>query len=249
MQPGPGGLFLVLGAVRRARGRVGIGAEEGGGGFRAKGYAPKHSPNPPPARSSFGPSDHPPPPPFNPSHSSHFHELTRARAHKPGTVWSDYNGHTAFSSRRLDDESVEERGTGPGGAVNEWLDCSHTSKANLVQYPAGSLADFHKWKSHPTIPYVNGFYQISPVFPTLEFLIIPRRGVENRPIHPPSTNGEDGDDGDEDFNVGGGWRDGKTAFQQEEVGGEGAVVDMKPLRNRASVTPACAELSAVAITQ
>ncbi|KAJ8888448.1 hypothetical protein PR048_007938 [Dryococelus australis] len=56
-----------------------------------------------------------------------------------------------------------------GAAVAGWLACSHPTKANRVQYPAGSLPDFRMWESCRTMPLVGGFYRGSPVSHALAF--------------------------------------------------------------------------------
>ncbi|KAJ8869046.1 hypothetical protein PR048_030597 [Dryococelus australis] len=54
-----------------------------------------------------------------------------------------------------------------GAAVAERLDCSLPTEVNRIQYPAGSLPDFRKWKSCRTMLLVSGFSQGSPVSPHL----------------------------------------------------------------------------------
>ncbi|KAJ8876162.1 hypothetical protein PR048_024071 [Dryococelus australis] len=54
-------------------------------------------------------------------------------------------------------------------AVAERLGCSPPTKANRVQFPAGSLPDFRTWKSCRTMPRLGGFSRGSPVSPALAF--------------------------------------------------------------------------------
>ncbi|KAJ8883351.1 hypothetical protein PR048_015194 [Dryococelus australis] len=67
-----------------------------------------------------------------------------------------------------------------GAAVAERLDFSPLTKANWVQYGAGTLPDFRKWESYRTMPLVRELSQESPVSPTLTF----RRCSTLTSLHP-----------------------------------------------------------------
>ncbi|KAJ8882365.1 hypothetical protein PR048_014169 [Dryococelus australis] len=57
--------------------------------------------------------------------------------------------------------------------VAEQLACSHPTKVNRVQSPAGSLPDFRMWESYGTMPLVGGFSRGYPVSPPFHSAITP----------------------------------------------------------------------------
>ncbi|KAJ8881370.1 hypothetical protein PR048_017851 [Dryococelus australis] len=70
-----------------------------------------------------------------------------------------YQGKHSYGTRPGD------QGLGKGPAVTDRLDSSSPTKANRVQYPAGSDPDFRKWESGRTMTLVGGFTRGSPASP------------------------------------------------------------------------------------
>ncbi|KAJ8878298.1 hypothetical protein PR048_018875 [Dryococelus australis] len=104
-----------------------------------------------------------------------------------GVYLNRFHNHATFNYPLFDFDETSSSALGAAGA--ERLDCSPTTKANRVKYPAGSLPDTRKRESCRTMTLVGGFSRRSPVSTALVFRLSPHFtligsrefGVKSRP--------------------------------------------------------------------